>query len=180
MDPVRSQVIIARPQAEVFEYLADVANHPEFLDHFTHGWRVTREDTYGKGAGARYALRQPLNRYPFVDYAIVEFEPPRRIVLAGRAGKYNRKRALTQIELDPATGGGTRVSVTYETERKLWTDRLFDGRGFYKRNWRKALRRLRDILEEDRGRGARATIAGGARLPSTGFRFGRPAAISKK
>lgn len=180
MDPVTSHVVISRPPEEVFEYLADVANHPEFLDHFTHGWRVTREDTYGRGAGARYAVRQPLNRYPFVDYTVIEFERPRRIVLAGRAGKYNRIRALTQIELEPAAGTGTRVTVSYETQRKLFSDRLFDGRGFYKRNWRKALRRLRDILEEDRGRGARATIAGGPRKPATGFRFQQPDAYSKK
>jgi len=180
VDPVTADVVISRPPAEVFDYLADVANHPEFLDHFTHGWRVTREDTYGRGAGARYAVRQTGNRYPFVDYTVVEFEPPRRLVLAGRAGKYNRIRALTQIDLEPAAGDGTRVTVTYETQRKLLSDFLFDRRGFYKRNWRKALRRLREILEEDRGRGARATIAGGPRKPATGFRFGQPDAFSKK
>jgi hypothetical protein len=39
-----------------------------------------------------------------------------------------------------------------------------------RRNWKKALRRLTRILEEDRDRGARATIAGGARKPATGLR----------
>jgi uncharacterized protein YndB with AHSA1/START domain len=150
------------------------------MDHFTHGWRVTREDTYGKGAGARYAVRQRFNRYPFIDYTVIEFEPPRRLVLAGRAGKFNRIRALTEIELDPAGGEGTRVSVSYETQRKIFSDRFFDHPGFYRRGWKKALRRLRDILEEDRGRGVRATIAGGARKPATGFRFQQPDPIAKK
>ena len=36
-----------------------------------------------------------------------------------------------------------------------------------RRHWRRALRRLRTILEEDRGRGSRATIAGGPRKPAT-------------
>ena len=42
-----------RPREEVFAYLADVANHPEFTDHFLKDWRLTREDSEGRGAGAR-------------------------------------------------------------------------------------------------------------------------------
>jgi hypothetical protein len=37
---------------------------------------------------------------------------------------------------------------------------LFAGRGWFKRKLGRALRRLRAILEEDRERGRRATIAG--------------------
>ena len=33
MDPVTAHVVIDRPREEVFEYLADIANHPEFTDH---------------------------------------------------------------------------------------------------------------------------------------------------
>jgi hypothetical protein len=36
---------------------------------------------------------------------------------------------------------------------------MFGGRGWMKRQISKALRRLRQILEEDRGRGRRATVA---------------------
>jgi hypothetical protein len=35
------------------------------------------------------------------------------------------------------------------------------------------MRRLRGILEEDRGRGTRPTLAGGARKPATGSPFHR-------
>jgi hypothetical protein len=56
------------------------------------------------------------------------------------------------------------VEYLYETEPALRTDRLVEAlsgrRGWFRRNSGKALRRLRSILEEDRGRGARATIAG--------------------
>ncbi len=51
-----------------------------------------------------------------------------------------------------------------ESEPALATDRLlesFGQRGWFKRNTGKALRRLRQILEEDSGRGRRATVAGG-------------------
>ena len=56
----------------------------------------------------------------------------------------------------------------------MLSDRILEtlgARGWIKRKNRKALRRLRSILEEDRDRGARATIAGGPRKPASGFRF---------
>ena len=45
MDPVTLNVTIDRPREEVFAYLSDVANHPEFTDHFLKGWRLTRPDS---------------------------------------------------------------------------------------------------------------------------------------
>ena len=47
MDPFSVETTIARPRGEVFEYLVDVANHPEFTDHFLKDWHMTREETYG-------------------------------------------------------------------------------------------------------------------------------------
>lgn len=171
MDPVSSDVLIARPQAEVFAYLADVANYPEFMGHFTHGWHLTREDTYGMGAGVRFAFAQRRNNYPWVDATIVELAPPRRIVLAGRTGKFNRVRSLITWELEPASGGETRLAVSFETQTKMVTDRFSESRGFQKARWAKTTRVLRDILEGERKPGPRATIAGGARKPASGYRF---------
>ena len=34
MDPVAVSIIVDKPREEVFEYLADIANHAEFTDHF--------------------------------------------------------------------------------------------------------------------------------------------------
>jgi hypothetical protein len=51
----------------------------------------------------------------------------------------------------------------YETEPALPTDRLLESlgfRGWVRRKASKGLRRLRGILEENEGRGARATVAG--------------------
>lgn len=171
MDPITVHVTIARPREEVFEYLADIANHAEFNDHFMVDWRLTREDTYGYGAGARYRLRMPLNRFPWGDTTIIEVERPRKLVEAGRTGKFNRIRTLGVYELEPAAGDGTRVSFTFESEVKVPTDRLlesFGARGWLTRKLRKSMRRLRSILEEDRARGQRPTIAGGPRKPATG------------
>ena len=168
-----NEITIARPREEVWEYLADIANHAEFMDHFLVDWRLTREDTYGEGAGARWKSKAPLQRFPWGDTTIVEAERPRRIVVVGRTGKYNRIRTIGVYELERAAGNGTHVRFTFESEPKLPSDRLLerlDG-AWTKRNLRKALRRLQSILEEDYDRGKRPTIAGGPRKPATGSPF---------
>jgi hypothetical protein len=56
------------------------------------------------------------------------------------------------------------VEFTNETEPALLSDRILEKlgvRGWLRRKNRKALRRLRAILEDGEQRGARATIAGG-------------------
>lgn len=164
MDPVSVAVTIARPREEVFEYLADIANHAEFTDHYLVEWRLTREDPYGLGAGARYKVRAPLSRFSWADSAIVEFDRPRRIVEAGRTGKFNRIRTLGVYELEPGPGNSTRVTFTLEIDPKLPSDRLLEalgGRIWVRRQSARALRRLCTILEQDRGRGRRATVAAG-------------------
>ncbi len=86
-------------------------------------------------------------------------------------GKFNRIRTLGVYELEPASGGGTRVRFTLQTQPKTPSDRImesFGARAWIKRKNARAMRRLRSILEEDRKRGARATIAGGPRKPATG------------
>ena len=45
------ETTVARPRELVYDYLADVAHHPEFLDHFLKEWHMTREETFGLGAG---------------------------------------------------------------------------------------------------------------------------------
>jgi uncharacterized membrane protein len=168
-----NEITIGRPRDEVFEYLADIANHAEFTDHFLVDWRLTREDTYGVGAGARWKSTAPLNRFPWGDSTIVEAERPRRIVEVGRSGKFNRIRTIAVYELERAAGNGTRVRLTFESEPKLPSDRLLeriDG-GWMKRNQRRSLRRLQSILEEGHDRGTRPTIAGGPRKPATGSPF---------
>ena len=52
-------VSIAKPREEVFEYLADIANHAEYTDHYLTDWHLTREQSYGRGAGARFRVKAP-------------------------------------------------------------------------------------------------------------------------
>jgi uncharacterized protein YndB with AHSA1/START domain len=161
MEPFTVSTTIAKPREEVFEYLADIANHSEFSDHYRVDWRMTREDTYGSGAGARFRIKAPLNRFSWADMTFSEIQPPYRIVERGRGGKYNRIRMLGTYTLSPAAGGTTKVEYTLETVPSLMSDRLLEivgGRSWSRRKAGKALRRLRTILEENRGRGRRASI----------------------
>jgi uncharacterized protein YndB with AHSA1/START domain len=163
VDPVTVTVTVARPREEVFEYLADIANHPEFTDHFLKDFRLTREQSYGRGAGARYRVDMPFNRFPWADTTIVEFEPPHRLVEAGRGGKFNRIEVTTEYLLFEGAGDTTRVELTSETDPPLITDKLLErlgARGWLKRKNTQALRRLRAILEDGERRGRRATVAG--------------------
>ena len=163
MDPFTVETTIARPRDEVFEYLADISNHAEFTDHYLLDWHLTREDSYGKGAGARFRVKAPLNRFPWADMTLADVQPPYRIVERGRGGKYNRIRSLGAYTLDQGPGGTTRVQYTFESEPVMPSDRLMEalgGRAWSKRQAARAMRRLRRILEEDRDRGRRVTVAG--------------------
>lgn len=156
-------VTIDRPREEVFAYLLDIANHAEFCDHFLVDWRLTREDSVGRGAGVRFKVKAPGNRFPYADATFIEVEPPRRIVEAGRMGKFNRVRVRTVYELEQGPAGTTRVTLSTETRPHTLADRILESLGqrwFLRRAYRRALRRLRSILEEGKARGRRVTVAG--------------------
>ena len=162
MDPVTSTITIGRPREEVFDYLADVANHPEFSDHYLKDWHLTRVDSVGRGAGARFRYDARFQRFGWADMTFIEVERPFRLVAVGRGGKFNRNKTHSTWTLSPS-GGGTKVEYTTEIDPKLPTDRLMEAFGlrrWFKRGGRKAMQRLQSILEEDHDRGERATVAG--------------------
>jgi len=164
LNPVKLTVTIDRPREEVFDYLADIANHSEFMEPLFKDWRLTRVESYGPGAGVRFRSTARMDRFGWGDLNFVTVEPPRRIVAAGRGGKYNRIKSYAEWELEPAPGGGTRVEFMYETEPPLPTDRIIEAvsgrRRWFRRGARKSLKRLQRILEEGKARGQRATVAG--------------------
>jgi uncharacterized protein YndB with AHSA1/START domain len=163
VDEISVSTTIARPREEVFEYLADIANHPEFTDHYLVDWHLTREDPYGTGAGARFRVKAPLSRFSWADVTFAELQPPFRIIEHGRGGKYNRIRMLGTYTLTPGPGSSTKVEYTLETIPVMPSDKLMEalgGRMWNRRQAAKAMRRLRTILEEGRGRGVRASVAG--------------------
>jgi uncharacterized protein YndB with AHSA1/START domain len=163
VEPFTVSTTISRPREQVYEYLSDIANHAEFTDHYLTDWHLTREESIGQGAGARFRIKAPLNRFAWADVTFVEMQPPFRIVERGRGGKYNRIRMLGTYTLSPGPSDTTRVQFTYETVPSLLSDRLmeaFGGRSWARRKAAKSMRRLRSILEEGRERGRRATVGG--------------------
>jgi uncharacterized protein YndB with AHSA1/START domain len=164
VDPVTVSIIIDAPRERVFAYLQDLANHSEFTDHYLVDWHLTRADSVGRGAGARFRVTAPGNRFSWGDVTFAEVDAPHRIVEVGRTGKGNRVRTLGVYELSQAAGGTTRVQFTLETEPSTLSDRLLESmgaRGWLKRKNIKAMRRLRSIVESGEGAGPRVTVAGG-------------------
>jgi uncharacterized protein YndB with AHSA1/START domain len=163
MESVTASVTIDAPRERVFAYLQDLANHAEFTDHYLVDWRLTREDSVGRGAGARFRIAAPGNRFGWGDVTFAEVQAPRRIVEVGRSGKGNRIRTLGVYELSEGVHGTTRVQFTLSTESKVLSDRImeaFGGRAWVKRKNAKAMRRLRDVVESGAGSGRRVTVAG--------------------
>jgi uncharacterized protein YndB with AHSA1/START domain len=161
---VTVSIVVSAPTEQVFDYLQDIANHSEFTDHFLVDWHLTRLDSVGRGAGARFRVKAPGNRFSWGDVTFSEVLRPYRLVEVGRTGKNNRIRTLGVYELAPTAGDSTRVRFTLETIPATLADRLMEGlgmRGWVRRKNQRALHRLRGILEQGAGRGRRVTVAGG-------------------
>jgi uncharacterized protein YndB with AHSA1/START domain len=171
VDPLTVSTVISAPREVVFDYLEDIASHPEFTDHFLRDWNLTRMNSVGRGAGARFRIAAPGARFNWAEVTFAEVERPSRIVEVGRSGKNNRIRTLGIWQLDPGPAGATRVSFTLQTWPAKLSDRLmesFGSRGWLRRKHQRALTRLRAILEQDPAtsaraarRGERVTVAGG-------------------
>jgi uncharacterized protein YndB with AHSA1/START domain len=165
MGPISAEIEIDVPRERAFAALADLAARPPFTDHFLTDFHLTRIESTGVGAGARFRAKGPL-RSVWMDTTVVATEEPFRIVEEGRGGRANRIPVHTVWELTEPAGGLTAVRVSHWTEpgpidRGL--ELLSAGSIFQARGWREALRRLRDNLEADRPGAERIAVAGGNR-----------------
>jgi uncharacterized protein YndB with AHSA1/START domain len=171
MGPISAEIDIDLPRERVFAALADLAARPSFTDRFLTGFHLTRLDSTGVGAGARFRAEGPL-RSVWMDTCIVGLDPPFRILEEGRGGRGNRIATRTVWELTEGPGGLTRVRVAHWTEAK-GVDRALEvlsaGSASQARGWKEALRRLRDRLESDRPQAQPVGVAGGNRH-ATGIR----------
>jgi uncharacterized protein YndB with AHSA1/START domain len=109
MPMAEHEVTIARPPEEVFAFLADGTNDPQ--------WRPAVADVAhesGSGAGARYrqGMKGPMGRRIPADFEITEHEPPRALAFRVTAGPV---RPRGRYELTPA-GAGTAVRFRLECE----------------------------------------------------------------
>lgn len=163
MGPVSAEVEIDVPRQRVFEAISDLSLRPAFTDHFLADFHLTRIESSGVGAGARFRFAV-WPRQVWMDTTIAELEQPHRIVEHGRGGRTNRVPSTTLWELTEGPGSLTRVRVSY------WTEPNPIDRGLellsaasipYERRWRVALNRLRELLEAGELETKRVALAGG-------------------
>jgi hypothetical protein len=166
MGPVVAEIEVEATREAAFELLTDLGRRPSFTDQFLTGFRLTRIDARGIGAGARFRVKAPL-RSPWEDTTIVELTAPNRIEERGTGGRVNRIPNHTVWEIEPSKAGMIRIRVTHWTEPKEPIDKLVEslswGAHFQRKGWRGALKRLRDELESGVPSGERIAVAGGNR-----------------
>lgn len=153
------------PRERVLALLGDLSARPSFTDHFLSGFRLSRIDPCGPGAGARFQLRESGE---WMDTVIEEVVPPHLIRERGHGGKLNRVPVFTVWELAEGPGPGScEVTLTFWTEPVNPVDRvreLLGASGWFERNWRRALVRLKHLVEAG-GPSERVAVAGADRLP---------------
>jgi hypothetical protein len=102
-----------------------------------------------------------------MDTTIVELDAPFRIVERGQGGRVNRIPNHTAWELTEGPGTLTSVRLSHWTAPTNPIDRgleiLSAGSIWQERDWREALKRLRDGLESGTLGGNRIAVAGGNR-----------------
>lgn len=166
MGPISAEVEIDAPREAAFELISDLARRPTYTDHFLTGFRLTRIEARGLGAGARFRVKAPL-RSPWEDTTIVELDEPFKIVERGAGGRSNRIPTHTVWEIEPGRAGMMRLRVTHWTTPREPVDKLVEalsfGAHFQQKGWKKAVNRLRDILEAEGPGGERIAVAGGNR-----------------
>jgi uncharacterized protein YndB with AHSA1/START domain len=164
MGPVSAEIEIDVPRQRAFDAIADLALRPAFTGHFLSDFHLTRIESRGVGAGARFRIAVRPRRV-WMDTTIAEAEEPHRLLEHGHGGRANRIPSTTLWELTEGPGALTRVRVSYWTEPSNPVDRaleLLSGASIpYERRWREALRRLRDQLESGEPGQHRLAVAGG-------------------
>lgn len=105
---VATSTLIARPATEVFEFVADACNEPQW---HTDALKVTRVGDGPIGVGSRFAAEmKPYRGVSDGALDISAFEPPRRVVFEARMGEV---RAVITMTVEPEAAG---ARVTRQVE----------------------------------------------------------------
>lgn len=109
MAALTSTIEIARPQEEVFAYVTDPTNFPEWQGDVL---RVEVEDGYSPAVGARFTTtRRAGGSERSMTQEITELSHPRRWAVAGVAGPI---RPSASVTVEPLDGGRSRVTFTLD------------------------------------------------------------------
>jgi uncharacterized protein YndB with AHSA1/START domain len=102
-------VTVARPQQEVFDYLAEGTHNREWRPGVLEISRTSAAD--GQGATYRQVLAGPGGRRIDGDYRVTGFDPPRRLEFQVTAGP---ARPAGAFEVSPDADGSSRVRFTLD------------------------------------------------------------------
>jgi hypothetical protein len=169
MEPISLTIQVDASREEAFDLISDLSRRPGWTDHFAKDFHLERLDPRGVGAAARFRVGAP-GGIDHMETVIAEAERPTRIVERGRGGYLNRVPVNATWELTTGPGAVTTVTLAFWTEPSHHFDRARElGRGgWWKRRWKRALRRLRDAIESG-GEGIEPVrVAGGAHEPYSG------------
>jgi hypothetical protein len=172
MRPATVSCVVDAPRERVFDYLADLANHGAITDHFAKDYRLERLESRGIGAAARFRVASSLARLPLLsplasiwtEVVITEAEPPYRLLLEGSAGRAGRVGVRTEFRLTLHDANMTCVELTFSSAPATRADSLREalgGRPWLKAQFRRALRRLRAVIEEGDPSVGRVRVAPG-------------------
>jgi ribosome-associated toxin RatA of RatAB toxin-antitoxin module len=141
MKPVTVTATVAKPPAEVFEFLDVLANHEGFLDHYLVDWKFSGPKR-GVGAKARARVDAPASQDHF-EFEVTQAEAPRLIAEQGISSGGKRKTRGT-YRLEGLPDGGTRIEFELAFNALPRSERLIPllTRAFAKRVNAKAMRRL--------------------------------------
>lgn len=149
MGPVSAEITIDAPRERVYAIVSDLSMRPSFCDHFQSQYRLARVDPTGVGAAARYHLDS--GRFPiWIETVIAELDEPYMVLERGKGSRLDRMVVGTAWELVPNGGTMTDVTVSFWTEPEHPLDKLkttLTGSGWYRRQWERALKRLREQAE---------------------------------
>jgi hypothetical protein len=147
--PVTVSATVPKPSQEVYEFLAVLANHEGFMDHFLVDWQFSGPT---RGAGARARARQNApGSQDWMEFEVLEAAPERIVEEAVSAGGKRRTRGT--YLLGERSDGGTNISFELAWLQVPRSERLapFLSRAFVRRVNAKAMHRLAKQLTEQKG-----------------------------
>jgi carbon monoxide dehydrogenase subunit G len=107
---------IGAPPAEVFAYLADLANLPEWQTGIVSA-EITSDGEIGVGSTAR-VVRELMGQRIEAPLTVSAFDPPRRIVIGGEVSGV---QASAELDLTAADGDATDLSFAMEIRGSMIT-----------------------------------------------------------